>query len=102
MKIDELRAVYGKAIKPFGEALEGIYAEGGLMAHHDGVNAAVKKFWNAAQAHLANPEGTRIDQEEFDDMYGSIVHLTINANTRVEDIVGARLHQKVLNSFDPV
>lgn len=94
MDIKGLKAVFAEQIEPYGEATQVIYASGGLMAHHDGVNSAVTSFWEATEAYVES--GGSVDGQEFDKMYGRVMNLAINAHTKVEKIVGSQRYFAVM------
>lgn len=97
MGIERVREVFNTKLEPYGEALDVIYAEGGLMAHHEGVNAAVKAFWSAAENAL--PSLSFEGKKEVDGMYMRIMNLTMNAHTKPENIVGRKRYEALVNAL---
>lgn len=99
MSIQNLRYVFENSVLPFGDALTGIYANGGLMAYHDGVNAAVEAFWSAAEQAAFSGLSTQDRHEINDVMYPQIAHLACNASTSLKDIVGHQRYAALLREL---
>jgi ribulose 1,5-bisphosphate carboxylase large subunit-like protein len=97
MALESVRQVFEAKLEPFGQALDVIYAEGGLMAHHDGVNSAVKAFWAAAENVVKSLSAD--EKKELDAMHMRIMNLTFNARTNPEQIVGTKRYEALINAL---
>lgn len=98
MSIETVRDVFTKEVATFGDALTGIYARGGLMSHHDGVNDAVEAFWSAAEEALASGLSNE-EIRELEGIYNQILNLTFNAYTGPEKIVGSARYEYLINAL---
>lgn len=98
MDFESLKDSYTNHIECFGDASKVIYAVGGLMAHHDGVETALKNFYQDAFNYVSSGVLDASEAQELGTMVNCTMNLAYNAHTRVSFVVSSEQYETVLNA----